>query len=268
MAIVVCYLCGKTVEKSDGTGDHVVPRTLLDHKKPKNKGFEYGGRLYTHAECNNRFGEETYVRKALALLGALHDSHTTIELQTTEDPSIRTLALNEEGLLGFNRRDFQFFGIHDARNDSVLSFSSSNYFSDKPRGDPIKRPLNTTLSVLAKSAAAILMRRHLSALPSSWNIIAIPYAGDVSQLDLSSFLGEAKPFDIGVKVWSKRFQARSWATLYIARTVMVWFFFLMDREVNLVQAVSQKFQDEQCFCFQGESLMQLVNHDWSVVRPT
>ena len=28
-AMIVCYLCGEPVDASDGSGDHVIPRTLL-----------------------------------------------------------------------------------------------------------------------------------------------------------------------------------------------------------------------------------------------
>ena len=55
-----CYLCGQAVDASPSTGDHVIPRTLLGNQPPKSKEFDYGGRLRTHAECNNRFGDETH----------------------------------------------------------------------------------------------------------------------------------------------------------------------------------------------------------------
>lgn len=64
-AIRVCYLCGKRVDAWDGSGDHVIPRTLLGDRPPKVKGFDYGGKVRTHRACNNRFGDEMHVRKAL-----------------------------------------------------------------------------------------------------------------------------------------------------------------------------------------------------------
>ena len=76
-AMIVCYPCGEPVDASDGSGDHVIPRTLLGDRPPKAKGFECGGKLRTHRMCNNRFGDETHVRMALQLPGALHDSDTT-----------------------------------------------------------------------------------------------------------------------------------------------------------------------------------------------
>ena len=63
--MTICYLCGQPIEDAVTSGDHVIPRTLLGKRPPKAKGFDYGGRLRTHPECNNRFVDETHVRKAL-----------------------------------------------------------------------------------------------------------------------------------------------------------------------------------------------------------
>ena len=69
------------------------------------KGFDYGGRVRAHLECNNRFGDETYVRKALQLLGALHDSRTTLTRPAPGRVKGHVLALNEATLPIFSRRD-------------------------------------------------------------------------------------------------------------------------------------------------------------------
>ena len=145
--MATCYLCGQPVDSSRSTGDHVIPRTLLGARPPKVRGFDYGGRQQTHPECNNGFGDETHVRKALQLLGALHDSEATLSRCSPGNPNARVLALNEEKLPGFAPRDFRFFGIHDARNDSISRLEDPEYYADKPRADPIKTALCTTLSV-------------------------------------------------------------------------------------------------------------------------
>ena len=77
-AAETCYLCGQPVDSSESSADHVIPRTLRGKGPPKVRGFDYGGVLPTYPECNNRFGDETHVRKALQLLGALYDSNTTL----------------------------------------------------------------------------------------------------------------------------------------------------------------------------------------------
>ena len=260
--MTVCYLCGQSVDASVSTGDHVIPRTLLGKQAPKAKGFDYGGRLRTHAECNNRFGDETYVRKALQLWGALHDSDATFQRPAPGNPNARVLALNEEKLPGFRPRDLRFFGIHDARNDSVASFDYPEFFAGKPRADLRKTMLCTALSVLAKSAAALLVRRYLAVVPSNWDIVCVPRMGDVTRVDLSSFFGETKPFASDIRVWAKEFEASSWLLLYATGTVMVWCFFLMDDDRNLVDEIRRRLPSDQCLQFQGRTLMDLVGYDW------
>ena len=185
--MTVCNLCGRPVDAAVSTGDHVILRTLLGKRVPKTKGFDYGGKLRTHAECNNRFGDETYVRKALQLWGALHDSSATFQRPAPGNPKARVLALNEEKLPGFRLRDLRFFGIHDARNDSTASFDDPEYYADKPQADLRRTMRCTALSVLAKSAAALLVKRYLADVPSSWDIVCVPRMGDVTRADLSSF---------------------------------------------------------------------------------
>ena len=219
--MATCYLCGQPVDSSRSTSDHVIPRTLLGDRPSKVRGFDYGGRQQTHPECNNGFGDETHVRKALQLLGALHDSEATLSRCSPGNPNARVLALNEEKLPGFAPRDFRFFGIHDARNDSISRLDDPEYYADKPRADPIKTALCTTLSVLAKSAAALLVSRHLSDVPNNRKIVCVPYAGDITSVDLSSFFGETRSFAEDVKVWRKEFEVGSWLVLYATGTVMV-----------------------------------------------
>ena len=261
----LCYLCGSNIEESQRTGDHVVQRTLLDHKDPKIPGFDYAGKLVTHAECNNQFGDERYVRKALELLGALRDPDTTLEGEGGEDGSIRFLALRSNNLTNFTKKDFQFFGIHDARFDDVASFTHRGFFENKQPVDPFKRPLFTTLSVLGKSAAALLVRKKLKSLPNSWNIIAFPYSVDYSKVDLTAFFGNTKPFGTYVTVWIKQFESKSWIALYVTKTAMVWFFFVMSDEFPPIEKIRGKFPDAQGFQFQGNYLMELVDYAWYII---
>ena len=73
MPISRCYLCGTPLEKTGVSQDHVVPKTLRVRKQSKVRGFRYAGTLPTHRKCNNEFGPETYVGKALDLIAALNN---------------------------------------------------------------------------------------------------------------------------------------------------------------------------------------------------
>ena len=261
-----CYLCGQPVDGSESSADHVIPRTLRGKGPPKVRGFDYGGVLPTHPECNNRFGDETHVRKALQLLGALYDSNITLVRTVPGKGNGRVLALNEEKLPGFGPRDFRFFGIHDARTDSVTSFEDPEYYADKPRADIRKTVMCTVLSVLTKSAAALLVSRRLDDLPNKWNVVCVPYVGDGTRAEMSSLFGETKPFAKDIQVTTKRFEANSWFALYATSTAFALFFFLMQDDCGLVTGILKRF--DNCVRFEGETLMELVGHDWPSVAHT
>ena len=50
-------------------------------------------------------------------------------------------------------------------------------------------------------------------------IVCVPYAGDATEADLSSFFGGTKPFAPDIRVWTKKFEAGSWfpSTSRVAR---------------------------------------------------
>ena len=265
--MTVCYLCNKPIDGSTHSKDHVIPKALSGKVQPKRKGFHYAGTLPTHPDCNNRFGDEVRVRQAMRLLGALYDPNTTLTQPAPGYLNGRVLALNEKKLVGFSRQDLRFFGIHDARKDSVASFADPEYLTDKPHFK-IRKVLCIVLSVLTKSAAAHLFsERHLDIddIPSKWNVVCVPYAGDATGIDLSKFFGEPRLYQGDIRVWTKPFEGSSWVSIYATKSTMVFFFFLMSSDSNLVEGITQRFHLEDCLQFQGESLVELVGHDWPVV---
>ena len=221
----VCYLCSQPVDGSRSSRDHVIPRALRGKGPPKVKGFDYGGVLPTHSTCNNGFGDETYVSKALQLLGALCDPKTTFCQSAPGNLKGRVLMLNEARLPGFGLQDFRFFGIHDARSDSMASMDDSDYFTRKPRVYFKKTVRNIILSVLAKSAAALLIKRHLEDLPSNWHIVCVFFVGDATKIDLLAFFRKTKPFAKDIRVGMSRFEASSWVSCYVTGTTKVLYFF-------------------------------------------
>ncbi len=260
--LTTCYLCGQLVEGSTSSRDHVIPRALRGKGQPKVRGYDDSGVLLTHPECNNRFGDETYVCKAMHLLEALHNSNTTLARTAPGELKGQVLALNEEKLAEFSPRDLRFFGIHDARNDSIASFDKPEYYANKPRTDFRKTVICPTLSVLTKSAAVLLVSRHLRDLPRKWNVVCVPYQGDTTRAELSFLFGETKPFAKNIRVSAKQFEASSWFVIYATGTVLALFFFLMEDDCHLVADIQKLFPDQECFRFDGETLMDLVGHDW------
>lgn len=245
-----------------GSGDHVVPKHLRSRKQPKLRGFEYAGRLPAHTKCNNQFGPETYCTKALELIAVLNDENCVSMFQHKRDPTIVMMALNSECLKGFSRRDLQFFKIIDVREKDRTEWASPSFFSDKPRTNPTRAALFVALAVLTKSAAALLVSRHLGKLPPQWRILAIPYSGATDALDFDELLGDTKPFDIGVKVWLRPFATGDWFAIYRARNLLVYLLFRMSESDEIWRGVLAQFPDAEPLAFEGSRLTDLIGYEW------
>ncbi|HBU28917.1 MAG: hypothetical protein A2X71_12885 [Thiobacillus sp. GWE1_62_9] len=261
--VETCYLCGKEITESDVTsGDHAVPRQLITRKQPKAKGFDYGGFLPTHEKCNNEFGPETYCVKALKLIAVLHDANCVSRFQHKENLSIAMMAINSDCLKEFTQRDLAFFKFIDVRENSVADFSMPAFFSGKPKTNPMRDALFTSLAVLTKSAAALLVARHLSEVPPRWRVLAIPYSGATETADFDEIFGNTQPFDVGVKVWLRRFDSGDWFALYRAQNILVFLLFRFAETDAIWNGMIERFQDTDCLCFEGEHLNELTNYQW------
>lgn len=259
--VQICYLCSRPVDQ-DSTRDHAVPKQLISRPQPKAKGFDYGGVLPTHAECNNRFGPETYCIKALKLIEVLHDPNCVSRFQHKSEPSIRMMAFNSECLKEFTERDLAFFKFIDVREKTPADFSKPSFFSDKPKTIPIRDALFVALAVLTKSTAALLVARQLHEPPASWNVLAIPYAGATEAHDFDLIFGATKPFDVGVKVWLRRFQSGDWFALYRAKNVLVFFLFHLSSVTENWNGMLERFRDAERLAFHGARLIDLIDYEW------
>ena len=132
----------------------------------------------------------------------------------------------------------------------------------------MKTVIGTTLSVLTKSAGAFLVKRNRIDLPRKWDVISVPFVGDTIKPELSSLFGESKPFTKDIQVAAKKFEGSSWVVFYATSTMSVLFFFVMEDDGHIVTGIQEKFSLEKCFRFEGETLMDLVEHDWSSIRHT
>ena len=260
----ICYLCSLPVDRGT-TGDHAVPKQLISRAQPKAKGFDYGGVLPTHAECNNRFGPEMYCTKALKMIDVLHDPKCVRKFQHKNDPSIRMMALNSECFKGFTKRDLAFFKLIDVRDKGVAEFSKPSFFPGKPKTIPIRDALFVALAVLTKSVAALLVARHLHEPPSSWQVLAIPYTGATEAHDFDGIFGKTKPFDVGVKVWLRRFESGDWFALYRVRNVLVFFLFLLSSSDDNWNGMLARFQNAEGLSFSGARLTDLIDYQWQQV---
>lgn len=256
-----CYLCGLPIDAAPATGDHVVPKLLIARKQPKVKGFDYGGVLPAHPECNNHFGPEGYCAKALELMAILHDTSCW-----SADPSIEVLTIKSECLKTFTRRDLEFFKFIDMRGRDSSEISSPSFFSDKTKTNPTQNALFIALAVLTKSAGALLISRHLRGLPPRWRVLAIPYSGatEADDFDIDALIGGTKPFDIGVKVWIHPSEEGNWSVIYRAHNLLVFFLFTFTESGAEWGVMVERFTGRG-LSFSGNRLTELIDYTWQKV---
>ena len=260
----ICYLCGKPIPAGENSDDHAVPKQFIKRAQPKVKGFDYAGVLPSHSVCNNEFGPELYSQKALNSLKALHDDNRFLKRQHRDNPAISIMALNSDCFPGFTKQDLAFFKFIDVRNEDYDNWSNPAYYSDKAKTNPKKDALNTALAVLTKSAAALLVSRHLKDVPSFWRVVAVPYVG-ASEVDFDELLGDTKPFDAGVKTWIRQMENNDWFVIYKADDVLVYFLFWFSGETTVVDDISKIFHDADRLLFEGNQLNQLMGYKWKKV---
>ena len=240
-----------------------MPKQFLKRAQAKVKGFDYAGVLPSHNKCNNEFGPERMSQKALLLLSALHAGEDCVTLhQHRENPDITLLALNSKYLLGFTRQDGEFFRLIDVRDKQYSEWSAPTFFSDKQKTNPFEEPLHVALSVLTKSAAALLVSRHLKEIPAWWRVVAVPYFDKSNSIDFDDLIGNAKPFDIGLKVWICPMEKGDWFVVYKARQTLLYLLFWFSGDPNKMEVIKDSFSDADHFLFEGKTIMDLVTREW------
>ena len=258
---VICYLCGLPIKDGSFSDDHAVPVALMARTQPKAKGFDYGGKLPTHAECNNRFGPETYVAKAIDLLEFLAGTEGHHDYQHRTHPHITIKALDSSKLPKFTRRDMAFFKFLDVRDKDDAEFSDPEFFVGKPKKNPTRDALYVAMSVLAKSAAALLIKRDLHAVPSAWRIYAVPYSGATDAISFDEPLGRTKSFDTGIHVWRKQLGDTEWFVAFRAKSILLYLVFVLaDKDMGPM--IRQIFNDPQVHEFTGSCLNALLTTGW------
>lgn len=262
----ICYLCGKPITGGQArSNDHVVPSTLIMRIQPKTRGFDYGSYLPTHDVCNNGFGNETYVAKALDLLGVLNESQTDSSLQHRVHAEISILPIDASKLSHFTDRDIKFFKIIDARDKDVAALSDPSFYAAHVKTNLTRDALLVSLSVLAKSAAALLVKRHLKAVPRLWRIYAQAYTGDLTTLGFSELLGETKPFDSHLRAWAVELPGNNWHVIYAAKGMLVFFTFAFSDRARLLKELMDAHPDADTLKFLGSSINEILTSGWSKV---
>ncbi|WP_226469890.1 hypothetical protein [Luteimonas panaciterrae] len=262
---MICYLCGKQINGLRSSGDHIIPSTLIGRTQPKVRGFDYAGTLPTHEECNNRFGPETYVARAIELLEFLDKGEGASIFQNRYHPEIKIQILDADRLTNFTKRDLIFFKFIDLRDLSDKAWSKPDFFKGKQKTNPTRDAMLVALSVLAKSAAALLIKRKLRSVPQHWHIYAIPYGGSGGEQGFDELLGEAVPFGISVKAWVHQLDdGPDWLVLYRAKHMLVYLIFVFQQG-DTGAVLKRQFPDAQIHEFTGSAVNDLLVAGWRLI---
>ncbi|MCI5162579.1 MAG: hypothetical protein D3917_11290 [Candidatus Electrothrix sp. AX5] len=262
---MLCYLCGKEIESDkEISRDHAIPRLFIERSQPKVKGFDYAGTINTHISCNNNFGPEDYCRKAMKIISNLNNSNS-VTFSPGKKNDLPLLYLNQKNFNDFSRNDLNYFKIIDARKKSYEEIKGY-HFTEKDKPTIINDILFTALAVIAKSAAALLLKKeYLKKVPSCWRISSFPHAGETKNLSFDRILGKAKPFDKDVKVYIEYLGGEVYFVLFAAHSVMVYLFFhSADNDKNLKE-ISSKFPNEPHYYFEGTCINELITHQWKML---
>ena len=256
-----CYLCGQAITAEQAqTADHVVPTLLIDRAQPKAPGFEYAGKLPTHSDCNNHFKDENFFKQALHLVMLVEAGKTHNALQSVEHPGIVILPVTPEQVPKFGTREFRRFNFIDTRAMDVEDLKKPAFYADKTKTNLQKNALHASMTVLAKSAAALLVKRNFVEIPTRWRIFASPH--ELEDPDhLFRELAEVKPFDTHTRAALDEINRGDWRVIYQYKTLLVMFLFAFhDSFVDLGSVFV--LPDSQVHEFSSTSLNDLLTVQW------
>jgi hypothetical protein len=263
-----CYLCGgKPIAEREMSKDHVVQHQLIKRDQPIARGYDYGGFLPTHKECNNKFGgksarTEYAWRTALQLENVLQDENCFRRRQRIDQPDVILLVLKDDCLRSFSRDDLEFFGITDVRRKDYDDWSSPSFWKDKKKIDPYERSTNIILSVLAKSAAAILVKRCGIAPQASWRILATLVIGENVSVLADEFFRPSKPFDLNLSIKVAQTETGDWVVCYVVGKLAALLSFAVSEDNTWFNARKSAFEDWGCYLFESDRLLDLIGYNW------
>jgi hypothetical protein len=264
MILKICYLCGEGLE-GDINQDHTISKHLVIGQ-PKRRGFDYGGKIEVHRKCNSFFGNrssniETISQKAMQFLKIMFDPNKAIHRVKKNDPELEILAIEEKHINNFTKDDFTFFKLRDVRNEDYKTITSKEFINQYPKVNPLEKPLNVAITVLAKNCAAMLFKRNHFYPTDKWRIFATTFWGD-KDIDYDTILGKTKPFEIGVKLWIKQYQSGDWFCAYKLDELQIYFVFLNSSNYQNIYELRVILKDAETYYFESDKLINLIDYNW------
>lgn len=257
----LCYLCGQEMKDSEVSNmDHVISELFFEKEQPKQKGSEYWGKLTVHKACNKIWGEKTSrmedsCLKSLKLIGVLYNS-----LKGIYHKEFKVTAI-EEGKAGFlDDCDKKFFGLIDLTKKDYTEISSLKVFKEQSPINPFVKPVNISLSVLSKNAAAVLVKKNLIYNPDLWRIFALPIIGlqDVEdELGLKR-VGKELRYNLETKTYGNSVIIFS----YDRVAVVFGFTDFKDDSIRNDIKVLSRMINHPVYFFESKKINDMLNYDW------
>jgi hypothetical protein len=262
MSTAICYLCSQPITStSEVSDDHRVPRSLLRGAVPKRHGFAYAGQAPTHPNCNHHFRGENFVATALRLLGKVKSGKALMVLRHPEDPSIEVQILVEDELEAFRRRDLDYFHLIDRREvDGAGTLPSVDFFKGHQRTNLEREATFVMLSVVAKSAASLLLAQCHMPLPARWHIQTAAWYGTPFG-SVAARLSQGIRFHEKVQVWIGQHEGACCA-LYFAHQVLVGLQFGASDRRDWLDELSAELGQTDRLLFEGATLLELIDYRW------
>lgn len=258
-----CYLCGAPIDEGQKSADHVLPKQFLKRSQPKVRGYAWSGMLPTHLRCNNEFGDERFCRYALMLLELFTAEGAVPKFTRRDNPEISFLAVTPEQLPGFGTAAAKYFGFMDVREVPHEALKSDKFYEGKSKVQPIKKPLNTALSVLAKSACAFLLKKRAIEFPPHWRILMVPFMDHALAFDLQELFGPMTPYDEGLYIWSGPAENGDGAVVFRHGKVLVFALVATSRDRTFWNKMAGLSEPGSRYLFNGLTLMDLIGYDWT-----
>ncbi len=152
------------------------------------------------------------------------------------------------------------------RDRDIAEFHNPSFLQGMAATNLRQQALYIALSVLTKSAAALLVDRYLKDVPSHWCVVAVPYFDKSNTVDFDELMGNAKPFDTGLKTWIRPVGQDDWFAIYRARDLVLYLLFLFSGNRKRIEDIARTDSEADCLLFEGARLMDLVGYQWRKVE--
>lgn len=265
----ICYLCSKEIKSTDNKSkDHVIPKQFINRKQAIVKGFDYGSFLTTHLDCNNKFGgskakAEVICQKALTLIDVFQNPNNHNIRTYSSDSKTKLIFINIDKLEHFSNRDKEYFGLIDVTNNSINEIRDPEFYIDKKAIKHMEKPTNISLSVIAKSSVALLVKRYNVSPKSIWRLIVRPCFIHSESIDLSFLFDKIIPFDDGLNILIKPFESNDWFIAFQYSHIVVFIFVSMNGDISTIDKVCNAFfLKKESYYFQSQKLIDLVKYNW------